>query len=434
MQAQAQLQAEAEPREGATAAEQRAAADAVAARAAAARELQRRQRQDPLQRERIAADGSLRVAPLTRAPPRPAVGAQEQPAVRPPGLAPAAPVAPPLPQERLEELVDMIAASRRVVVITGAGVSTESNIPDYRGPGGAYTTGFTPMTHSMFMKSADNRARYWYRSFCGWHEFAAARPNAAHDSLARLLRAGWVGEVVTQNVDRLHHKAGAPAERVLELHGTTHRVVCMACGHESCRHEVQAALAALNPGAAELVARIMAESDAPGRWRRALRAGTAGDARAVAPGGGGGGGGGGGDAAADAAADAAGGGEPLRRPDGDVELTPQASFAVPPCGACGGGPLKPAVTFFGDSVDPARKERAQELAAGCDLLLAVGTSLTVWSAFRLAKAAKDAGARLAIVCVGDTRADGLADWKAEALAGEVLARLAAHPRLLLPRV
>jgi NAD-dependent deacetylase sirtuin 4 len=124
----------------------------------------------------------------------------------------------------------------------------------------------------------------------------------------------------------------------------------------------------------------------------------------------------------------------VRRPDGDVELAPQADFAVPPCAGCGGGPLKPAVTFFGDSVDPARRDRAHELASGCDLLLAVGTSLTVWSAFRLARAAKDAGARLAVVCVGETRADGIADWKAEALAGEVCARLAAHPRLLLPRV
>jgi NAD+-dependent protein deacetylase sirtuin 4 len=109
---------------------------------------------------------------------------------------------------------------------------------------------------------------------------------------------------------------------------------------------------------------------------------------------------------------------------------------VPPCASCG-GVLKPEVTFFGDSVRPDRAALSQSLAASCGgggLLLAVGTSLMVWSAFRLAKAAKDAGARLAVVCVGETRADGIADFKAEALAGEVLARLAGHPRLLLPRV
>jgi NAD-dependent deacetylase sirtuin 4 len=113
---------------------------------------------------------------------------------------------------------------------------------------------------------------------------------------------------------------------------------------------------------------------------------------------------------------------------------PGLGFVVPPCPACGAGPLKPAVTFFGDSVPPARAQEAAALAANSDVVIAVGTSLMVWSAFRLAKAAKEAGAKLALVCVGETRADGICDLKVGALAGEVMARLAAHPRLLLPRV
>ena len=390
-------------------------------------------------RERIGADGRLRLA----VQPRHAQQQQQQQqqhtgtARRPPGLAPAAPVAPPIADDQLERLVDLIASARRVVVITGAGVSTESNIPDYRGPGGAYTTGFTPMTHSQFLQSEAARRRYWHRSFCGWHEFASARPNAAHEGLARLQAAGWVSDVITQNVDRLHHSAGSPPSRVLELHGTTHRVQCMgACGAESCRRELQAKLAELNPEAAALVARIMAASDEPGRWRRALSAGTAADARATTTTTGSSPDATAADAGAPASTTSAAVAErvPVRRPDGDVELVDAgAGFSVPPCDGCGGF-LKPAVTFFGDSVRPAVAARSLELAGGCDLLLAVGTSLMVWSAFRLAKTAKESGAKLALVCVGETRADSLADFKAEALAGEVLARLAAHPRLLLPRV
>jgi len=127
---------------------------------------------------------------------------------------------------------------------------------------------------------------------------------------------------------------------------------------------------------------------------------------------------------------------PVRRPDGDVELVDAGrGFVVPPCADCGGGGvLKPAVTFFGDSVTPARVREADALATSADLVLAVGTSLMVLSAFRIVKAAKEAGARVALVVVGETRADGLADYKVEALAGEVMARLAAHPKLLLPRV
>lgn len=134
-----------------------------------------------------------------------------------------------------------------------------------------------------------------------------------------------MGDVITQNVDRLHHKAGSRPASVLELHGTTHRVVCMGCGAESCRHEFQTRLEALNPDAAALLAQTMRESDEPGRWRRALRAGTAADARKTTDG---------------EAAERV----PVRRPDGDVELVDAGrGFVVPPCPDCGGGVLKPEV-------------------------------------------------------------------------------------------
>ncbi len=124
-------------------------------------------------------------------------------------------------------LTDLLASSTRVTVITGAGASTESAIPDYRGPRGAYSTGFKPMSHQQFLKSPAARARYWSRNFVGWHEFASVQPNATHEGLARLQARGWLGTLVTQNVDRLHHKAGS--RDVIELHGTTHRSVAGEC-------------------------------------------------------------------------------------------------------------------------------------------------------------------------------------------------------------
>jgi hypothetical protein len=155
---------------------------------------------------------------------------QQQPHVqRAPGVPAAAPAAPPISAAQLEQLADLVTSARNVVVLTGAGCSTESNIPDYRGPAGAYTTGFTPMTHQQFMAKPENRRRYFARSFAGWHEFATVGANAAHEGLARLQQRGWCGMLITQNVDRLHHRAGSDAARVLELHGTTHRCA-RACG------------------------------------------------------------------------------------------------------------------------------------------------------------------------------------------------------------
>ena len=170
----------------------------------------------------------------------------------------AAPQTPPASAQQVERLAEFVTRCKNLMVLTGAGLSTESGIPDYRGPRGAYKTGFKPMMHQQFLASETNRRRYWARSFVGWQEFAGgshgrrpfsgiyrasrramtrgrvvgpagSKPNAGHAALARLEGAGWVSGIVTQNVDRLHQRAGS--ERVVELHGTTHEVVCLDCGH-----------------------------------------------------------------------------------------------------------------------------------------------------------------------------------------------------------
>ena len=138
----------------------------------------------------------------------------------------------------LRALADFISSSSRLLVITGAGVSTESSIPDYRSKNGAYSTGFKPMTHQDFMRNDANRRRYWARSFVGWKRFAEqTSPNPAHVALSELQREGYVMTLITQNVDRLHHAAGSTD--ALELHGTTHEVVCMACGDVTPRRALQ---------------------------------------------------------------------------------------------------------------------------------------------------------------------------------------------------
>ncbi|KAL6749420.1 DHS-like NAD/FAD-binding domain-containing protein [Haematococcus lacustris] len=352
-----------------------------------------------------------------------------------------APVVPPMPQWQLEQLVDLVASHSRVVVLTGAGCSTEAGVPDYRGPQGAYTKhNFKPMTHQQFMAGAAQRARYFARSFFGWHEFSSSRPSGAQEGLARLVQAGWVSHIITQNVDRLHHKAGTPADRVLELHGTTFEVRCLGCGCLSPRHALQQQLARMNPAAADLAAQLAQASPhsaapsaplhppppvqtgdptAAEEPRAGQQLGSASEVMRARP----------------STQPAVPGPQlvPVRRPDGDVELQDAgAAFQVPGCEQCG-GLLKPDVVFFGDAIPKDRTQRSLQLASEADLLLIVGSSVMVYSAYRLADATSKARGKVGIVNVGPTRADGLAHWKAEALAGETMMRLAAHPRLLLPR-
>ncbi|BDA47732.1 NAD-dependent protein deacetylase [Coccomyxa sp. Obi] len=370
-------------------------------------------RRTEFSQDRIGRDGNLISG---RLPAAPVLGPED--IQRPAFLPSTAPLLPPIADHQLQQLVDFVTGNRRLLVLTGAGCSTESAVPDYRGPQGAYNTGFKPMTHQQFMASEAARRRYWARSFAGWHEFSGVQPNAAHEALARLQGRGWLSHLITQNVDRLHHKAGSTD--VIELHGTTHRVVCMQCEDLTERQPFQEQLAALNPEAAAAVAKMArAGPDAEAARQRALCVGAGerddrGGAFVRRP---------------DGDVEI-----PVRRPDGDVELRDAGTnFVVPPCPRCG-GILKPYVVFFGDGVPPDRSSRALELAEGCDGLLVVGSSLMVYSAFRLAKAAKASGGALAVLTAGPTRADAVADLKIEALAGEALSRMAAHPSLLIPRL
>lgn len=271
---------------------------------------------------------------------------------------------------------------RRLVVLTGAGCSTESGIPDYRGPT-RRRRDKTPILYGEFLRSPAARARYWAGSAIGWPRIARARPNPAHRTLARLERAGIVAGVITQNVDRLHRAAGSRA--VVELHGALERVVCLDCGVDDSRAAVQERLLALNPG-----------------WR--------GGADGIAP---------------DVEAGRAPDGDADLAPDGDAEISDAVArgFQVPDCRACG-GLLKPDVVFFGENVPRERVGRAWQLYERGDALLVVGSSLTVYSGRRFVERAARDGVPIAIVNLGPTRGDPAARVRVEGHAGRVLPRLA----------
>lgn len=264
----------------------------------------------------------------------------------------------------LSGVADLLAG-KRLFVLGGAGVSTESGIPDYRGPESSKRPP-NPMRYQQFVGSESARKRYWARSFVGWRRVAGAKPNAAHRALAALERYGLVSGLVTQNVDGLHQAAGS--RRVLELHGSLAAVRCLACAGLVSRRTLQGELLALNP---ETTAEVSGYA-----------------------------------------------------PDGDAELPErlEADFIVPPCPRCG-GVLKPDVVFFGENVPKTRVLRAYELLAGADALLAVGTSLTVFSGYRFVVQAVREGKPVVIVNDGDTRGDADATLKLPGRLGTVLPEL-----------
>jgi len=275
-------------------------------------------------------------------------------------------VSPSADLETLQPLLDLLRG-RRVVVLAGAGCSTESGIPDYRGPDAKPRA---PMQYGEFVRSEAARVRYWARSAVGWPRFSAARPNAGHHALAALEEAGAVQGVITQNVDGLHHAAGS--RRVVELHGSLASVRCLACGQASPRDEWQARLLAGNA-----------------EWARRLS------------------------------------GEVEQAPDGDAELPAWAmeTFHVPACEACG-GVIKPDVVFFGENVPAQRVEDAWRLFAEAEVLLVAGSSLTVCSGRRFIYRAQQDGVPIGIINIGPTRADEMAAAKVEGPLGRVLPRLA----------
>ena len=255
----------------------------------------------------------------------------------------------------------------RLAVLTGAGVSTDSGIPDYRGPrpAGAPPTRM-PMTYQEFVASPANQQRYWARAHVGWSRMGSAEPNAGHRALARLEAHGRIELLVTQNVDGLHERAGSQA--LVALHGRVAEVICLDCRSVTGRAAVQARMTAANPD-----------------W-------AARHANAVI------------------------------RPDGDVELEATRGFVVPRCERCRGR-LKPHVVFFGENVPRDRVLRAQQAVAAADALLVLGSSLTVMSGFRFVRQAAKAGKPVVVVNRGTTRGDELAAYKLEGGCSEFLTGL-----------
>ncbi|KAJ4965879.1 hypothetical protein NE237_017728 [Protea cynaroides] len=292
----------------------------------------------------------------------------------------------------VNDLYQFFYQSRNLMLMTGAGISTESGIPDYRSPNGAYSTGFKPITHQEFVRSSRARRRYWARSYAGWRRFTAAQPGAAHIALSSLEKAGRINFMVTQNVDRLHHRAGS---NPLELHGSVYSVVCLDCGYSFCRNIFQDQVKALNP-----------------KWASAIESlefGNPGSDKSFGM---------------------------RQRPDGDIEIDEkfwEEEFHIPTCQKCN-GVLKPDVIFFGDNVPKDRADKAMEAAKQCDALLVLGSSLMTMSAFRLVRAAHEAGASIAIVNIGVTRADNFVPLKINARCGEIMPRLLDVGCLTIPAV
>jgi NAD-dependent SIR2 family protein deacetylase len=259
---------------------------------------------------------------------------------------------------------------RRLAVLTGAGCSTESGIPDYRGPE-TLRRARNPLKAGEFLASADARRRYWARSLVAFRRFTGAEPNPAHRAIAELERCGSAVGLITQNVDRLHGRAGS--RRVVELHGAVAEVRCLACSAISSRSALQGRLEALNPSLA-----------------RAL---------------------------------------PELAPDGDADLPEEAvaGFSLAECLECGGD-LRPNVVMFGENVAAPIVRAAFGCLAEADALLVVGSSLVVQSGFRFVREAARRELPIAIVNLGPTRGDPLATLVIDARAGELLPELAARLR------
>ncbi len=269
------------------------------------------------------------------------------------------------------ELTELLSRGE-ALALTGAGMSTDSGIPDYRGPDGRRRV--APMHLQEFVASAEARQRYWARSFVGWRRFAQVQPNAAHHAVTALQGMGVIGPVITQNVDRLHQAAGTCD--VVDLHGTLAEVVCLDCDDRSARADLDARMAGDNPGFAVEGAPI--------------------------------------------------------RPDGDAALdaVEVAGFVVPRCLRCGGDRLKPDVVFFGGAVEKPVVEACFAMTERASALLVLGSSLQVMSGLRFVRRAHRLGIPVGIVTRGPTRADDLATVRVDA---GLSATLEALVEALLPR-
>ena len=262
-------------------------------------------------------------------------------------------------------LLRFIEHHPRLLVLTGAGISTDSGIPDYRDDKGEWKTS-KPVQGPDFIREPEVQKRYWARSVIGWRNFGKAQPNGAHRALAALEKAGFVEHIVTQNVDGLHQRSGS--QQVTDLHGRLDRVICLQCASLSSREDLQKELETLNPD--------FLDHDGP------------------------------------------------LAPDGDVHIERPDfhDFHLPACKKCGGA-FKPDVVFYGESVPKARVETAMDALARSDALLVVGSSLMVYSGFRFCRRAQELGKAQAAINLGVTRADELMAFKIQANCSEVLQQL-----------
>ncbi|WP_130911050.1 NAD-dependent protein deacetylase [Pseudomonas sp. Sample_9] len=265
-------------------------------------------------------------------------------------------------REHLDTLLQAMADDK-FLILTGAGISTPSGIPDYRDSDGV-RRGRQPMMYQEFLAAPESRRRYWARAMLGWPRVRKARPNAAHQALATLQQRGRISALITQNVDTLHDQAGS--HDVIELHGSLHRVLCLDCGQRSERDAIQQQMEAQNP--------YLSGVDA------------------------------------------------VQAPDGDTLLDPafEARFQVPQCPHCAGERMKPDVVFFGENVAQPTAARALAAAENAAGLLVVGSSLMAYSAFRLCRLVAERGKPLMAINLGKTRADDLLDLKIEGSCEELL--------------
>ncbi|NOJ61409.1 NAD-dependent protein deacetylase [Arthrobacter sp. 260] len=275
-----------------------------------------------------------------------------------------APTFSPEQRTRMAEVVRLLSG-HRLAVLTGAGLSTDSGIPDYRGP---QSVPRNPMTYQQFVGDEVLRRRYWARNHVGWHHLRHADPNPGHLALASLESRGLLSGLITQNVDRLHSAAGS--EQVIDLHGTYDRVVCLQCARSYSRSEIAVLLEALNPGYLE-------------------RESNAGD---VAP-------------------------------DADADVDDTSDFVMAPCPNCG-GMLKPDFVYFGENVPKDRVAEAYQVVDSGDALLVAGSSLTVMSGLRFVRHAAKAGKPVVIINRGATRGDDLANMLVNLGVSEALSYLA----------
>lgn len=275
---------------------------------------------------------------------------------------------PITPPPLMDELVNFVAQSKHLFVLTGAGCSTESGIPDYRDAEGEWKHK-RPLQYQDFIRSENARKRYWARSLLGWQRIALAQPNPAHIALACLERAGWIYQLVTQNVDGLHQKAGS--RRVLDLHGRLDTVECLDCQWQWPRETFQQRLQEKNPDFKNFSAAIA--------------------------------------------------------PDGDalLEDIDFSQFQIPPCEQCA-GILKPSVTFFGEGVPSQKVKQAYAYLEDADGLLIVGSSLMVYSGYRFCRAAWEQCKPIAAINLGRTRADDKLSLKIPAPCSQVLPALVAQ--------